>query len=339
MNLRPTILAALLAAGCQVAAPSPTPNPTATSTPTATAFATATSSGPADFPRTVTGDDGVALQLPAKPRRVISLAPSFTEMVFALGAGDQLVGITDSDDYPAEALSLPHVASYTGVVFEQVVNLQPDLILAAGNGLNSQADIDHLRELGFQVLVTYPPTASDVIGDIEQVASALGEDAAAATLAASMQHQIDAVTAAVGGLDRPKVFYEIGYQPDIYGPTSNSFIEDEIKLAGGDPITTGDPAISSIPLEKLITADPDVIVLGDAAYGTCPDSVYARAGWESITAIKEQAVRPVNDIVITRPGPRLGQGLTLLALAIHPDAQLEPPVGATPLCVAASPSP
>jgi iron complex transport system substrate-binding protein len=330
--LRGFLFAALFAvAAC-------TPNPTPSSAPSATATATATAS-PANFPLTVTDDEGTSVTLPAKPARIISLAPSFTEIVFALGEGSHLVGITDSDDFPPDALSLPHVASYTGVVFEKVVDLKPDLVLAAGNGLNSKADIDRLRGLGYPVLVAYPPTVSAVLTDIKLIGHALGDDAAAQTLTASIQQKIDSVTAAVAGLDRPRTFYEIGYEPDIYGPTANSFIEDEVNLAGGTSITTGDPAVSSIPLEKLVTADPQVIVLGDAAYGTCPDSVYARPGWADISAIKDKALRPVNDIVVTRPGPRIADGLALLALAIHPDASIQAPAGEPALCAAPGSSP
>ena len=98
-----------------------------------------------------------------------------------------------------------------------------------------------------------------------------------------------------------------------------------IALAGGDPITTGSPTDFAIPLEKLIAADPEVIVLGDAAYGVTAEAVAARPGWDVMTAVKDGAIRPVNDVVVTRPGPRLVEGLRALALAIHPDAAV--PVG------------
>ena len=99
-----------------------------------------------------------------------------------------------------------------------------------------------------------------------------------------------------------------------------------------DPVTTADPQLFSIPLEQLVSADPEVIVLGDAAYGTCPDSVVTRAGWAGITAVRDGHVRPVDDIIVTRPGPRLGEGLAALALAIHPDADIAPPTAGAELC-------
>jgi iron complex transport system substrate-binding protein len=112
-----------------------------------------------------------------------------------------------------------------------------------------------------------------------------------------------------------------------------------VTLAGGDPITTTDPAVFSIPLERLVSLDPKVIVLGDAAYGVCPDSIASRPGWKSITAVKNGDVRPVNDTIVTRPGPRIGDGLAALALAIHPDAAIAPPADPTVLCAPTTESP
>ncbi len=270
----------------------------------------------------VVDDTGTAVRIPTLPERVISLSPANTEIVYALGAGDRLVGGTDFDDYPPEAVALPDVASYTGVRMEQVVQLRPELVLAGGNGLTPDADIARMRELGYPVVVVYARTVDGVLDDIRLIGDALGGDAIA---------QADAVTAGMSaGLDRvadlaagtgttPRTFYELGDQPELFGPAPNSFIADLVTLAGGDPITTSDPAVFSIPVEQLIVADPEVILLGDAAYDVCPDAVAARPGWAGMTAARTGAIRPVNDIVITRPGPRLAQGLASLARAIHPE--------------------
>jgi len=271
---------------------------------------------------TLTDDTGTVVTVPADPGRVISLSPAITETAFALGAGDRLVGSTDYDDYPAEAPALTDVATYTGVLMEQVVALEPDLVLAAGNGFTPDADIARMRELGYPVVVLYAEDVDGVIADIRLIGDALGGDADAAAelmatdMTASIDH-ISALAAATGST--PRTFYEIGDQPELYGPAPDSFIADLVDLAGGDAITTTDPAVFSIPVEQLIVADPEVIVLGDALYGVCPDVVAARPGWADITAVTANAVRPVNDTVITRPGPRLAEGLASLTRAIHPE--------------------
>ena len=129
---------------------------------------------------------------------------------------------------------------------------------------------------------------------------------------------------------KPRVFYEIDATSDIYTAADDSFVAEMIALAGGDPITTGSPTDYAIPLEKLITADPEVIILGDGAYGVTADAVAARPGWDVMTAVKDGQIRPANDLVITRPGPRLVEGLRELALAIHPDAAIPSAVPVAP---------
>jgi iron complex transport system substrate-binding protein len=137
-----------------------------------------------------------------------------------------------------------------------------------------------------------------------------------------MRAGIDQVSTATAALPHPRTFYELDATKEIYGPAKGSFPAAEIALAGGQPITTTDPAIFSFPLETLVSADPEVIVLGDAAYGTTPEIVKARPGWGGMTAVKTGAIRPANDTLVTRPGPRLVEGLRDLALAIHPDLVL-----------------
>ena len=314
----------------------PTPAPTASPTiPVATAAATPTTSA-----ITVTDDEGTTVTLAAPPNKVISLTPATSELMFALGAGDRLVGRTDSDDYPAQVSSVPAVATFQGVEMEKVVNIGPDLVLAGGDGFTSAADIKRMRDLGFPVLVLYAKDVPGVLADIRLVGQAVGEESAASSIATSIQVQIDQVTQAVADLPQPRTFYEIGDDPELYGPAPDSFVADMVTLAGGAAITTTDPSVFSIPVERLVAVDPQVIVLGDAAYGTCPDTVAARPGWEGITAVRNGDVVPVDDTIVTRPGPRIGDGLVALALAIHPDAALSAPPDAVAYCTAGpSPSP
>lgn len=288
------------------------------------------------FPVTLVDDEGTEVTIEAIPERIISLAPSTTETVFALGAGDRLVGGTDFDDYPAEAADLTDVATFTGVIMEQVVALEPDLVFAGGNSFTPPDDIVRMRELGYTVIVTYAPDVETVMSGIELIGTAIGASEEAQAMAADLTAQMDAITAAAAGVGTtPSVFYELGAEPEIYAPAPDSFLADMIVRAGGDPITTADPVIWSIPLEELVVADPEVIVLGDANYGTCPAAVAARPGWDGMTAVVNGDVRPVDDVPITRPGPRLAQGLASLARAIHPELELTGYPADPPMCQAA----
>jgi len=300
----------------------------------------AASSGQISFPLTVTDDEGTAVSIPARPTHVISFSPSNTEIAFALGAGDRLVGGTDADDYPAAAASLPDVATASGVLFEKVAALQPDLVLAAGNGFTAPAAITRLRSLGYPVLVLYAKSVAGVVSDIRLVGRALGVPDGGSAVADGLQSRLAAISSVVATLDaRPSAFYEIGYGPDIFGPAPDSFLADLVSLGGGTPITTSDPNVFSIPLERLVADDPQVILLGDAPYGTCPSDVVKRAGWDAITAVKDGAIRPVNDIVVTRPGPRLDQGLASIARALHPGLSLPGEPADPPMCGVPAASP
>jgi len=325
----PLLTLLLVAAACARPAASPTFAPTSTPGPTAVASQTAATTPPGI---TLVDDEGTTVELPGVPQTVVSLTPATTELVFALGVGDRLRGRTDLDLYPAEATALPVVATYQGVHIEDVVAIAPDLVIAGGNNFTAAGEVARLRDLGIPVLVVYAPDVDGVLADIRLVGQALAQEQAAEGLVGAIEARITEVTAAVAGLDRPRTFYEIGYEPEIYGPAPDSFVADMVNLAGGDPITTTDPAVFAIPLERLVTLDPEVIVLGDAAYGICPDSLVTRAGWAGITAVRDGQVRPADDIIITLPGPRLGEGLAALALAIHPDADIDPPTAGTEYC-------
>lgn len=329
----PALLAVLLLALAACAAPAATVPPDATGTiaPASTATPAAVPSASAQpsaaaFPLTLVDDEGTTVEIPARPERVVSLTPATTELLFALGAGDRVVGrVEDVSLHPPDAEPIPVVATFQGVDVEQVVALEPDLVVAGGNGLNPPDDIAQLRNLGIPVLVVWAPDLEGVLHDLELTARAVGEEAAARELLDRLAAEFDAVEAATRDLPRPRVFYELDATSEIYGPTDDSFIEEMIVLAGGEAVTTGSTTVFSIPLERLVAADPEVIVLGDANYGVTPEQVAARPGWGDMTAVREGAIRPVDDVVVTRPGPRLGEGLRALAQAIHPDLVLPSP--------------
>ncbi len=301
VSIPPDATASLLPGDSGSPEPSPSPEPAAT------------------FPLTLTDDQSVDVDLATEPQKIVSLTPAATEILFAIGAGDRTVGkVEDIAKYPPAADGVPVVATYQGVDVEKIVALGADLVIADANGLTPQTAIDQLRRANIPVLAIYAADVPGVLDDIELVGDAVGAGPAARDLTASMQAGLDQVAAATQGLDAPRTFYEIDATKEIYGPQKDSFIEGLIKLAGGSPITA-DAGAPDIPLEKLVAADPEVIVLGDAAYGTTPDLVARRPGWGTMTAVKSGAIRPADDVLITRPGPRLVDGLISLAIAIHPE--------------------
>lgn len=312
-----SIAPALSASPVAVVSPSPSPSVSPTEA--------------AAFPVTVTDDDGTAVSLEAEPQHIVSLTPANTEILFELGAGGRVVATDESSDYPADAASLPRVTSFGAAGFsidvEQIVALDADLVVAGGNGGTPPDAIAQLRDLDIPVLVVYAPSIEGVYHDIELIGQATGEGAAATTLTTEMRAEIDAIQAAVTGSGTtPRTYYEVGYTDttgQIFAPADQSFLAEMITAAGGDAITTGDPVSYELPLEKLIKADPELILLGvNPFYAPTPEAVKARSGWKVMTAVKNDAIRIVQDTEITRPGPRLPTGLRNLAAAIRPDVTL-----------------
>ena len=308
---------ALVLSACNGSAASPSVATVATLPPSAASSA-APSPSPA-FPTSITDDEGTAVAIPSEPQKIVSLTPATTETLFALGAGPRLVGRTDADDYPPEAASVKVVVKLGKVDVEQVVGLSPDLVFAGGDGFTPPDVVTQLRSLHIPVVVLYAKDTNAVFQDIRLIGQASGESTTANNLADSMAQQFDAVKTLTAGVAHPKVFYEIDATSTIYTAADQSFLAEMIQDAGGDPVTTGSTTAYDIPLEKLVTADPAVILLGDAAYGTTADQVKARAGWGTIAAVQTGSIYPVDDTVITRPGPRLVQGLLDLVRAIHPE--------------------
>jgi iron complex transport system substrate-binding protein len=321
----PTLLLAVVAACTSPGASTTQPSPTASAAPTSTAAASPTPA--AAFPVTLADDEGTEVEIAAEPDTIVSLTPATTEILFALGAGDRVAATDDGSDYPEEAVALPDVATFDSLDVEKVVALEPDLVLAGGLGFTPADAITRLRDLDIPVLVIYAPSVQGVYDDIELIGDATGTTEAATNLTDAMRAEMDAISGAVADSSpKPRVFYEVGYDSTtgaIFGPADASFVAEMVSLAGADTITTGDANTYEIPLESLISKDPQVIVLGvNPFYSPTPESVATRPGWDAMTAVKNGDVRPVRDIEITRPGPRLPVGLRGLATAIWPDASL-----------------
>jgi iron complex transport system substrate-binding protein len=303
--------------------PSIPPEATGSLLPPATATVPPSPSPVAAFPVTLTDDEGTKVELAREPDKIVSLTPAETEILFAIGAGDRLVGkVEDVANFPPEAASIPVVGTFSGVDVEKIVGLDTDLVIAGGSGGTQPEAIQTLRSLKIPVLVVYAANVDGVYHDIDLTGKAVGETDAAGELVSTMKSQFDEVATATAGAAKPRVFYETGDQPAIYGIADDSVYQQMIELAGGTPITTGSSTSWEMPTEKLVAADPELIILGDSAYGVTAEAVAKRAGWAGITAVKNKAITGIDDIVVTRPGPRLGDGLRLLVAAIHPELHL-----------------
>ena len=277
-------------------------------------------------PKSITVKDGlgrdVTLDVPAQ--RVISLAPSNTEILFAIGAGAQMVGRDSLSDYPEEAKKVADIGGgFDKLNTELILSAKPDLVLAAD--INAPEQIKALEDLGVVVYVLPNPKSFDgLYANLETAAKLTGHEADAATLIESLKKRVSAVEEKLASVqEKPLAFYELdgtdANAPWTSGP--NTFIDLLISMSGGKNVggvLSGEWA--QISLEELVTQDPDIIILGDTTYGgVTPEMVKARNGWDSIAAVKNDRVHSFDDNLISRPGPRLVDGLEAMAKLIHPE--------------------
>ena len=294
-------LAAVMATGCQVQ-PEPTapePAPAATE----------------QFPVTITDDAGRSVEIAARPERIVSLAPANTEILFALGAGDRVVGVTSFDDYPAEVVNIAKVGDFTGPNLEAVAAANPDLVLVTGG---VQADvITKLEQLGATVLSVDPQTLAGLYEDISEVGLAIGASEASAAVIEQMQSEVAKISDAVASKEPVTAFVEIAQNP-LYTVGSATLMDEMVSLAGGKNVVT-EAGYVPYSTEQLVKADPQVYL---ATLGSMsdPSALRERAGFESLQAVKNERVYVLDDNLVSRPGPRVVEGIRQIAEALHPDA-------------------
>src|SRR2546430_8407575 len=279
---------------------------------------TPTSSPALHYPLTVTDDRGKSVTLASPPSRVVSLAPSATEIVFALGAGDRLVATDDFSDFPAEAKALPKLGGIRTSP-EKIVALKPDLILAISSG-NLPAQLD---QLGQPLFIFDPIDVEGVYKNILAVGQMLDREQKAMQVVADMRARIDAIgTKAKQATSQPRVLHEVDSTDParIFVAGPRNFIDSIITTCGGVNVAADAPTkFPQLSAEQVVARAPQIIVLADARFGATIEQVVARPGWSGIPAVRNRAIYPIDDDLVSRPGPRLVLGFEAYAKIIHPE--------------------
>jgi len=305
---------AILLAGCgpaRTATPAPAPTqPLPTPIPTATSI-------------NLTDGLNREVSLAAPAQRIVSLAPSNTEILFAIGAGAQVVGRDTFSDYPTEAKSVADIGGSMGKYnTEAIVALHPDLVLAGE--INPPELVSSLQQLGLTVYFLPNPTGLDgLYANLGTVGSLTGHSAEALALVTSLKARVAAVDAKVAAASsHPSVYYELDAtdptKPYTAGP--GTFVDLLIARAGGTNF--GDQLKdqwAQISLEQLVVGNPSIVILGDSAYGVTPESFASRPALGGLAAVKAKQIYAFDDNLVSRPGPRLVDGLEALAKLIHPE--------------------
>ena len=273
---------------------------------------------------TLSDDLGNEISLEQPAQRIISLAPSITEILFAIGAGPQVVGRDDFSNYPEEAVALPSIGGYDGSYnLEQITTLKPDLVLATE--INNSEQMKAIEDLGFKVFYLKNPTQlmDGLYQELRMAATLTGHSEETETLIGELENKISKVNKALEAVtDTPLVYYELDAtdpaKPFTAGP--GTFIDMLFQMA---KVENFGARLSSswvqISQEELIVADPQYIILGDSNYGTTAEQVAQRSGWDVLSAVKENRVFPFNDDLISRPTPRMVDGLIEIVKIVHPE--------------------
>ncbi|MEW6243628.1 MAG: cobalamin-binding protein [Bacillota bacterium] len=272
------------------------------------------------YPLTVTDDMGRQITLDSAPERLVSLAPSNTEILFALGLGDKVVAVDDYSDYPPEAANLPKVGGFSKPSVEKIVSLQPDLVFATS--IHEEA-VKRLQELGMLAVVVRPGSLDDLLESIKWIGLATSAQERADELIRQMRNRIDQVQSRVSRIPmdkRPWVYYEV-YSDPIMTVGPRTLISQLIETAGGRNIAyDADADYPKFSSETIIKRNPEVIIFPEFHGSTAltVEQVRSRDGWSEISAVKDGKVYGIDANIISRPGPRAVDALEQLVRIIHP---------------------
>ena len=270
---------------------------------------------------TIVDDAGRSVVLDRPPRRIMALTPDHTEILFALGADDRIIAVDQWSDYPPAAKAKPRIASFNSNL-EQIIRFSPDLILSTHGAAEPLLP---LERYGIRVMIFAPRTLDDLYRHILLIGRIVGAEVRAEGLIAAMRQRVAAVVEKVRDAPRPTLFIELDGsapgRPFTAGP--GSFIDVLVQLAGGVNVAArSKTAWPQFSLEELVRADPDLIILADPIAPPIPyvsELAARRPGWSRLRAVRLGAITAIDASQISRPGPRIVDGLELLARLLHPD--------------------
>lgn len=273
---------------------------------------------------TVTDEVGRKVEVQPKPARIISMAPNITEILFALGLADRIVGVSSYCNYPPEALKKEPIGGYINPSLEKVVSLRPDLVIGTADG-ELRPFVNKMASMGISVYITNPGTVDEVIRTIRHVGELTSSLSEALKLGRFMRQRIQGVEERVKGRPRPRVLHLLSFEP-LMSSGKGSFVHDLIELAGGENIVKGLKARHPrISMEEVIAKDPQVILLsGMVLKDPGGEQKHWWDRWKEISAVKSGRIHVIHPDIIHRPSPRIVDGLEAVAKAIHPEAYENP---------------
>ncbi|MFF2460086.1 ABC transporter substrate-binding protein [Peribacillus simplex] len=268
---------------------------------------------------TVTDDTGKKIKFEKIPEKVVSLQPSNTEILFALEQGDKVVGVTDFDNYPEEAKDIEHVSDSVNINAEKIIALKPDAIIAYTIG--DETALKPLEDAGIPVfIIKSAANFDDVYGDIGQIAKVMGVAEKGNELVKDIKSQITNVEEKVKTLDeKEQTYFEISPAPEIYTTGSETFQNEIMDTAGIKNIFDDQKGWVKVSDEEIVKRNPESIITTATYADDAVGEIKSRKGWEDIDAVKNDDVHLLDENIMSRPGPRVGEAVELAAKTVYPD--------------------
>ncbi|MCL6571582.1 MAG: ABC transporter substrate-binding protein [Bacillus sp. (in: Bacteria)] len=274
------------------------------------------------FPVTIKDALDNKIVIEKKPEKIVSLIPSNTEIAFALGLDNEVVGVSDFDNYPEEVTKKEKIGGQE-INLEKIISLKPDVVLAhASSAHNSEAGLQQLKDAGITVLVVNEAQNFDQVYDsIEMIGKATGETEKSDDIIKGMKDKLAEIKAKAGEIkEKKKVFVEVSAAPEIYTPGKNTFMDEMLSVINAENIANDQEGWFKIDQEAMIKRNPDVIITTYGYYVKNPvEQVISRKGWETVNAVKNEQVIDVDSDRVTRSGPRIVEGVEDLAKAVYPE--------------------
>ncbi len=268
--------------------------------------------------RLLTDETGRKVKIPYPAKRIISLAPSITEILFALGLNEEIAAITNFCDYPEAVFRKPRIGGFVNPDIEKIVSLKPDLIIGIRDG-NRTDTVDRLNDFGFSVYLVDPKGFDGVMGTIKNIGEVVGREKESERLIKDMVYKRENMITLTRFLSKPKVFFQVGDVP-LITVGKGTLADDLIRLAGGRSISENEGvSYPSYSVETILAKAPEIMIITSMESKKDHTNLLKRwQNWKSIPAVKMNAIYVVDSNLVDRPTPRITEGLEALVRIIHP---------------------
>jgi iron complex transport system substrate-binding protein len=273
--------------------------------------------------RLLTDETGRKVKVPQSAKKIVSLAPSITEILFTLGLNEEIAAVTDFCDYPLAATSKPKIGGFVNPDTERIVALKPDLIIGIRDG-NRMDTVRRLNDFGFPVYLIDPKGFDGIILTIDHLGEVVGRQDEATRISRNMLLKKKETLSLTQSLSRPRVFFQVGDAP-IVTVGRGTLADDLIRLAGGRSISENEPM--SYPfygIETILSKAPEIIIMSSMESSKDYSNLIKKwQNWTTIPAVKMKAIHVIDSNLVDRPTPRIEKGLDALVRIIHPEVQTE----------------